>query len=77
MHTSMLFALKKRLWELRLQILICLLFFIAYAVLSVVRHNHYGSFGYDLGINDQVVWEYSRLLPPISTIGFGLTVVSS
>jgi len=65
----MLLTLKKRLWELRLPILICLLFFLGYVVLSIVRHNHYGSFGYDLGINDQVVWEYSRLLPPISTIG--------
>lgn len=30
---------------------------------------HYGSFGYDLGINDQVVWEYSQFKLPLSTIG--------
>ena len=45
----------------------CLLFFIAYLVLSLVRHNHYQSFGYDLGINDQVVWRYSQLQPPLTT----------
>ncbi len=47
---------------------ICTIFFIAYSTLSIVRHNHYQSFGYDLGINDQVVWEYSKLKTPITTI---------
>ena len=49
--------------------LICLLFFIAYAVLSVVRHMHYGSYGFDLGINDQIVWRYAHLQAPLTTIG--------
>lgn len=49
--------------------IICLLFFISYSTLSVIRHLHYGSFGYDLGIDDQVVWEYSKFHPPITTIG--------
>lgn len=52
-----------------LPILICVIFFILYSILSVVRHNNYQSFGYDLGINDQLVWEYSKLSAPISTIG--------
>ncbi len=47
--------------------LTCLTFFIAYAVLSVVRHANYQSFGYDLGINNQVVWRYSTFQPPITT----------
>lgn len=47
---------------------ICLVFFIAYAVLSIVRHNHYQSYGYDLGINDQIVWRYSTFQNPVSTI---------
>jgi len=47
---------------------ICILFFIAYSTLSIVRHNHYQSFGFDLGINDQVVWQYSKLHVPITTI---------
>ncbi len=48
--------------------IICFLFFFAYSTLSVVRHNHYQSFGFDLGINDQVVWEYSQFKAPITTI---------
>lgn len=53
--------------SLFLAILICLAFFIAYSVLSVVRHNHYNSFGYDLGINNQLVWRYSTFQLPITT----------
>jgi uncharacterized membrane protein len=52
---------------LRVAFLICFAFFLAYATLSVVRHNHYGSFGYDLGINNQVVWRYSTFQPPVAT----------
>ncbi len=48
--------------------ILCLIFFIAYSVLSVVRHNHYQSFGYDLGINDQIVWRYSTFQLPIATM---------
>lgn len=46
---------------------LCLLFFIAYSILSVVRHNNYQSFGYDLGINNQVVWRYSQFQLPLTT----------
>jgi len=48
--------------------IICILFFIAFSTLAVVRHLHYGSFGYDLGINDQTVWRYSTFQVPIATI---------
>ena len=47
---------------------ICLAFFAAYLVLTFVRYFHYQSFGYDLGINDQTVWRYSRFELPVSTI---------
>lgn len=47
---------------------IILSFFVAYSILSIVRHTNYHSFGYDLGINDQVVWKYSQLQIPINTI---------
>ncbi len=47
---------------------LCLLFFIAYGVLTIVRHTHYMSYGYDLGINDQVVWRYSTFQAPLTTI---------
>lgn len=51
-----------------LPILICLLFFTAYTVLAFVRHDHYQSFGYDLGINDQTVWRYAHFELPLTTI---------
>jgi len=49
-------------------IVICLLFLLAYTVLSFVRHDNYQSFGYDLGINDQVVWRYAHFQNPVTTI---------
>lgn len=45
---------------------ICLLFFLAYATLSVVRHDHFLS-GYDLGVSDQGIWSMSKFKAPIST----------
>lgn len=47
---------------------ICGLFFIAYTTLSLVRHQHFGSFGFDLGISDQIVWKYSQFKAPITTL---------
>jgi len=47
---------------------ICLIFAVLYSVLSVVRHLHFGSYGFDLGITDQVVWLYSRFQSPITTV---------
>jgi uncharacterized membrane protein len=48
-------------------VLICIIFFAAYSVLSIVRHLNYQSFGYDLGINNQLVWRYSTFQLPITT----------
>lgn len=48
--------------------LITFLFFLAYCVLSLTRHAHLESFGFDLGIADQLVWLYSRFLRPVTTI---------
>lgn len=59
--------LKNKNITLYVVLVLCLLFFVAYAVLSVVRHVNYQSFGYDLGINNQVVWRYSTFQPPITT----------
>lgn len=44
------------------------LFFILYSILSLVRHNHFGSYGFDLGVIDQVIWKYSQFKAPITTI---------
>ena len=49
-------------------IILCGIFAIFYSTLSIVRHAHYASYGYDLGINDQTIWRYSRFELPISTI---------
>lgn len=45
-----------------------LLFSIAYSTLSLVRHSHFQSGGFDLGIYDQAVWQYSRFLYPFNSI---------
>lgn len=45
---------------------LCLIFFVGYGVLSVVRHSHFNS-GYDLSINDQLVWRYSTFQTPLTT----------
>src|SRR5689334_18858265 len=44
------------------------LFAAAYSVYGVIRHWHFGSSAYDLGIFDQAVWHLSRFEPPASTI---------
>ncbi|MEK9176122.1 MAG: DUF2079 domain-containing protein [Patescibacteria group bacterium] len=41
---------------------------LAYSVLSITRHNHFESGGFDLGIYDQGIWLYSHLETPYSTI---------
>jgi len=33
----------------------------SYAVISLYRHNHFGSNAFDLGVQDQTVWGYSQL----------------
>ena len=48
--------------------LLVVLFCLAFTVLVFVRHDHYQSFGYDLGINAQTVWKYSQFELPFSTI---------
>ncbi len=50
--------------------LLAILIFIAtavYATYSILRHMHFGSSGYDLGIFDQAVWHMSRFEAPAST----------
>lgn len=47
--------------------LIFILFFTAYAILSLTRHAHYLS-AYDLAVVDQIMWRYSQFLSPITTV---------
>ena len=60
--------MKRVLLQIRIAFLFAILFFVFYSVLSLIRHAHYGSYGFDLGITDQVVWQYSHLRSPITTI---------
>lgn len=41
---------------------------IAYAAISIARHATFRSTGFDLGIFDQVLWHYSRLEAPASSV---------
>ncbi len=65
---SPLLFFRKKHYLLLTIVIICGLFATCYSTLSIVRHTQYASYGYDLGINDQTVWRYSRFEPPISTI---------
>ncbi|MBD0373049.1 MAG: DUF2079 domain-containing protein [Pyrinomonadaceae bacterium] len=48
--------------------MIILLATAAYSSLSILRHLHFSSGAFDLGIFDQVVWLYSRFSPPYMTM---------
>ncbi|MFH1841117.1 MAG: DUF2079 domain-containing protein, partial [Candidatus Shapirobacteria bacterium] len=39
-----------------------------YSTLSILRHNHFQSGGFDLGLYDQTVWLYSRFKTPYNTV---------
>jgi uncharacterized membrane protein len=39
-----------------------------YGALSITRHVTYRSTAFDLGLFDQVVWHYSRLEAPASSL---------
>lgn len=52
----------------RILIIWILLLSIAYSTLSIVRHNHFQSGGFDLGIYDQAVWQYAHFQWPYNTI---------
>jgi len=41
---------------------------VSYTTLSLVRHTRFESGGFDLGLYDQAVWQYSRFLWPYNTI---------
>src|ERR1700690_2289016 len=41
---------------------------VLYSTMSVVRHNHFQSGGFDLGLYDQAVWQYSKFIYPFNTV---------
>lgn len=48
-------------------VLLSALLGLGYATFAVLRHWHFKSSGYDLGIFDQAVWHYSRFEQPTNT----------
>ena len=59
---------KRKKSEILVIVLLIFIFAVLYSLLSIIRHNRFDSFAYDLGIYDQVVWQYSRLKIPHSSI---------
>lgn len=53
---------------MRAKLLVALIAAAVYSVVGLVRHWHFGSNAYDLGIADQMVWHLSRCESPASTI---------
>ena len=53
---------RKLLW------LLFVLVAFAYSSLSILRHQHFTSTAYDLGIFDQVIWHYSNFQTPYSSV---------
>jgi uncharacterized membrane protein len=39
-----------------------------YSTLSILRHEHFQSGGFDLGLYDQTVWQYAHFFSPYNTI---------
>ncbi len=55
-------------WTLKLLIAWIIVLAIAYSALSIIRHNHFQSGGFDLGMYDQAVWQYANYQWPYNTI---------
>jgi uncharacterized membrane protein len=57
-------ALRRRKWLSLLVLIVAL----CYSSLSILRHRHFESSAYDLGIFDQAVWQYSRFHAPLDSV---------
>jgi uncharacterized membrane protein len=61
-RASVTFRQRKFLW------LLVLIVAVIYSSLSILRHRHFASSAYDLGIFDQAIWQYSRFHAPYTSI---------
>jgi len=52
----------------RLIWIVVLIFAALYSTISIVRHSHFQSGAFDLGLYDQAIWQYSKFLFPFNTI---------
>ena len=41
---------------------------VLYSTLSILRHNHFQSGGFDLGLYDQAAWQFAHFLNPYNTV---------
>lgn len=48
-------------------IILCILFAFAYLLLALIKHSNFGT-GYDLSIENQIVWQYSNFTLPVITV---------
>jgi len=55
-------------WRRRFLWLLVFIVTAAYSSLSILRHLHFNSSAYDLGIFDQAVWQYSRFHAPFDSV---------
>jgi uncharacterized membrane protein len=55
-------------FSFRLLLLWLIILSTLYSLLAVLRHVHFQSGGFDLGIYDQAVWQYAHFLFPYNTI---------
>ena len=53
---------------MRLKLAVAAVMAAAYSAIGLVRHWHFGSSAYDLGIFDQMVWRLSRFEAPASSV---------
>jgi uncharacterized membrane protein len=51
----------RQTWDAALPLGLALAAGVAYAAISIYRHDHFGSGAFDLGVQDQTVWGYSQL----------------
>jgi uncharacterized membrane protein len=49
---------------------------ILYTILALLRHEHFQTYGYDLGNHDQTVWLYSRFIYPFVTIEYKFALLN-
>jgi uncharacterized membrane protein len=61
-RASLSFKRRKYLW-----LLVLIVTFI-YSSLSILRHQHFNSSAFDLGIFDQAIWQYSEFQAPYSSV---------
>lgn len=64
---NIIFSLKER-YAIRVILIWIVILSVLYSLLAVLRHDHFQSGAFDLGIYDQAIWQYSKFHIPYNTI---------